>query len=123
MMDQQIKMIQKQLQSLEEQVIEIMDIKESLEQLRTVKVDQELLVPVSTGIFMKVKAMDTSRLQVNVGYNINAEKSIDETRELMDSQLQEIEKHHNDMSNELKKFLEHAKNLENELMGLMQENV
>jgi prefoldin alpha subunit len=122
MLDQQIKQIQKHLQTLEGQIDEIMAIKDALDDVQDVKEGTEILVPVSNGIFVKAIVKDTKRLQVNVGFNVNVEKSVEETQQLMNEQLKEIHQQHDTISVQLQESMMKAGALEKELID-MTENV
>lgn len=122
MLDQQIKQLQKHMQNLDAQIDEIMAIKQALDEIKEVKEGTEILVPITNGIFIKALAKDTTVMHVNVGFNTNVEKSVEETKKLMNDQMMEVHKQHDMVSMQLQDYLLKAKRLEEELMQLT-ENV
>lgn len=92
MLDQQLKQTQKQMQLLEEQLVEIIYTQQSLEELKNVQKDTEILVPVSSGIFTKARLEEPGELVVNVGASTAVTKSINSTKEMLGRQIDEVQK-------------------------------
>jgi prefoldin alpha subunit len=90
-LEQQTSQIEQQLQTVEQQLQEAENIKGSLDDLKEVKQGSELLVPVSSGIFMKAKISSKDKVIVNVGSDVLVGKGLDGAKQLMDKQKKEIE--------------------------------
>ncbi|MBI5389449.1 prefoldin subunit alpha [Candidatus Woesearchaeota archaeon] len=88
--EQQMKAMQQQLEAVDTQMQEIMAVKESLSQLKNVKPQSPIKVPLTNGIFIEGKITDTNALYVNVGANVVVKKDIAGATSMMDEQLHEI---------------------------------
>jgi len=121
MLEKQIIQAQKQIQSLENQIIEINIIKQGLGDLETKEKDTEILTPISNGIFVKATLKDNNTLLVNVGANIVVEKNIEDTKKLLDHQLEEIKKFQARLISDFQKMNERMLRYEKELNELISE--
>ena len=90
MLDSQARMISQQLEGVDSSILEIEYLKNSLDELKLVKKDSEILAPMSNGIFVKASIHNVDKLLVNVGNNVVVEKSIEETKVLLDEQAKEM---------------------------------
>ncbi len=115
MVDQQMQQFQKQLQSLDEQIMEIAYTKQSLDELNNVEKGRDILVPISSGIFMKAKVEETNDLLVNVGSNTSVKKSLEDTKKLLEKQQEEIAGLHSQINENMQKLGTKAMELEKEL--------
>jgi len=120
-LEQQIKQVQKQIQVLENQLMEISTVTESLDELQQVNEGTEILIPISNGIFTKASLKDNKELIVNVGANVAVNKKIPETKKLMDTQQEEIKKMHEHMNSELEKLAVKATVIEKELATMVED--
>lgn len=116
MLDEQVKMMHKQLQAYEEQQMEIMSVKNAIEDLGKAKPGAEILVPLSPGIFVKGSLIDNRHLNINVGAGIVVEKSLAEGQTLLDKQANDVERARLNVLNETEKIIEQAKKIEKELL-------
>ncbi len=121
LIDQQIRQIQKQLQDLENQIIEIMYVQQSLDELKNVKNGTEILVPVSNGIFAKAALKENNDLLVNVGANTVVEKDVDSVKKMLETNINEIKKLEQYFLQELQKLGLQATSIEKEMNSLMSE--
>ncbi len=90
MLSSQIRQLQKAMQMLEEQSLEIQAVSESLDTLKDSKKGTEILIPVTSGIFMKGSIEDTANLVVSVGSNVAVSKDLDSTKKLLEERQKEI---------------------------------
>ena len=56
------------------------------------KKDTEVLVPLAGGIFFRARMNDGQKFLVNVGSNTVVERSVEETKKLVERQLEEVGK-------------------------------
>ena len=91
-MEQHLGQYQKQLEKIESQFQDVKAVEEGLGDFDKKAEGDEILVPISNGIFAKAKLTDDKSLLVNVGSNIVVQKSVDGTKELLDDQRKEIDK-------------------------------
>ena len=119
MLDQHIKQMQKQLEMVTHQLIELNATSSSLDEFRKIGPGKEIFVPLSSGIFAKAGIKDTSELLVNIGANVAVKKDIDSTKKLIQSQMEEIRKIQKQMVDELEKLTSHAAQLEMQLQSFV----
>ena len=119
MLDQQIKQLQKQLEAITHQLMELNATSYALDEFRNVGSGKEVFVPLSSGIFAKAIVKDTSDLLVNVGANVVVKKDIASTKKLIQSQMEEIKKIHAQIVGELEKLTNRAAHVEIELQKMM----
>lgn len=89
-LSQNIKQTQEQIQQISMQIEELGSTQQALEDLPESKLDSELLVPLSAGIFVKAGLKANDKIVLNVGAGTAVEKSIEETKELVDKQKMEL---------------------------------
>ncbi len=94
---QQIQLFDQQFQQLDNQGSEFASVLETLSELPNAQNNNEILVPISSGIFVKAKLQEKNKLLVNVGSSVVTEKSVEDTKKLIESQLVEIENLRNQM--------------------------
>ena len=93
-LDQRIKQIQKHLEVLTSQIMEMSGTSSSLDEFNKIKKGKEIFVPLSSGIFAKATLNDTSELLVNVGANTVVTKDVQSAKKLINSQVDEMKKLH-----------------------------
>ncbi len=120
-LDQRIKQIQKHLEVLTNQIMEMTATSNSLDEFDKLKKDKELFVPLSSGIFAKATLNDTSELLVNVGSNVVVTKNISSAKKLIIDQIEEMKKLQRRMIEDLEKMAERAGNLEVQLQNMVSE--
>ena len=120
-LDQRIKQIQKQLEMLTNQIMDMTGTSNSLEEFDKIKKDKEIFVPLSSGIFAKATLKDNSEVLVNVGANTVVTKNIPSAKKLINNQIEEMKILHRRMVEDLEKMAERAGNLEMQLQKLVSE--
>ena len=91
-LQEQIEQISHHVGLLNQQNIDIDISKEALQDIEKTKIGNEILAPIANGIFVKSTLQDNQKLVVNVGANVNIEKTIPEVIELLEKQKVEITK-------------------------------
>lgn len=112
----QIGQIQKQIQQIDNNVMEIDFIKASLDDLKKMKKGSEIFAPIANGIFIKANLKETDELAVNVGGSTVVNKNIEQTKKLLDDQVKEISKSRKEMMESLEKLSKQAASMEKEIM-------
>lgn len=121
MVDQQIKSLREQIESLEGQLGELQKLKLSLDSLETMKTDSESFVPLSSGVYLKGKITDNSVLLMNVGAGVMVEKPLKEGKEIVETQINELIELRSVMATNVNTLIDRAKNLQKEVMALAEE--
>ncbi|MCP3683044.1 MAG: prefoldin subunit alpha [bacterium] len=123
MLGSQLKQLQGQLQTAEEQTVDLRTVMDGLSELKNTKSGGELLAPISEGIFVQGTVNNTSELIINVGADICVKKSVGDVSNLLCTRLDEIKAHRDNLVKQMETMAEMAGNLEVELTRLAQKNV
>jgi prefoldin alpha subunit len=118
--EQQIRMLQEQLQSVEQTSLDLQNLDLGLDDLKSSK-DKEILAQVGRGIFVKAKVLSED-LIVDIGGKNFVTKSIENTKEIINSQVGKLSEIKEDLENELEKinseitnvFMEHQEKMASE---------
>ena len=119
MLEQHINQLQKQLEAVTHQLIELSVTSNSLDEFNKIDAGKEIFVPLSSGIFAKANIKNTSELLVNVGANVAVKKDVPSTKKLIQNQIEEITKIQKQMIDELEKLTNHAAQIEMQLQKLV----
>lgn len=121
MLEQQIKHLEKQSNTLKNHLLELISTTQSLEEIKNVEEKTEILVPISTGIYAKAELKDKNSFIVNVGANIAATKDLESTKKIISEQIKEISEVHENVAQELQRHLEKAASMEEEINKIASE--
>lgn len=116
LLDQQIKQVQQQLQTVATQLNELAYSIQSLDDFSKVKPGAEIFVPVVTGVFVKAELKDSKNVNINVGSNVAVNKSIDDSKILLEDQFKELENIQLKLSNDAQKMVIQAQMLQQQIM-------
>jgi len=116
-----IKQLQRQIQMLEEQFMNMQVVKSSLDELAEVKVNSPILVPVADGIFCKATLQDNKELLMNIGGSIAVKKGIPDAKEYIDERLEELKKNREEMTGQLASVVEQTQKLQDKFNSLVKE--
>jgi len=114
--EQQMGQIQGQLQVVDQQVIELQNTKVAVQDLKHADISSNLWAPISQGIFVQAELKDNKKLLVNVGSDILVKKKISETKELLDSQIEEIQKAHTHLLETMQQLSTQGQAIQKELL-------
>jgi prefoldin alpha subunit len=120
-LEQQIKQLQQQLEKMEAQTAEIAAVEQSLTDIGKAKQGDEILVPVSGGLFFRATVKDSNHFLVNVGNNVVVEKDVEGAKQLVSDQAKEIDKYKDQVTQQLAKQLEEHQEAEKELKKLIED--
>ncbi|MFH1052804.1 MAG: prefoldin subunit alpha [Candidatus Woesearchaeota archaeon] len=113
--DQQIKETQKQFESIDNHNDNIISVVEALDELKGKKEGTEILVPITSGIFLKAKLADSNNVILNVGSSVMVEKTNEKTKEILDYQVKEMENLKKSLGERINELIEKAIKLQSEL--------
>lgn len=119
MVDQQIRQLQRQLEAVTQQMMELSATSNSLDEFHKISAGKEVFVPLSPGIFAKAGINDVSELLVNVGANVVVKKDVPSAKRLIQKQVEEIKKVQQQIIAELEKMAIRAASLEMQLQSLV----
>ena len=118
MLEEQMKEIHKQAQVVEQQLVELTTTTQSLEDFKKTNKGDEILVPISSGIFAKTGLKDNKEFLVNVGADTIVKKDIDSTKKLIEKQAEEMRELHAKVNMQMQRLALHASSIEKELKEL-----
>jgi len=109
MFEQQIRLLQEQLQSVEQAVMNLSDINLGLDEL-VGKTNSEILAPIGRGIFVKAKLLSED-LTVDIGGKNFVKKSIPETQKILKEQVNKLNGIREELNEEMEKINEEVTNI------------
>ena len=102
--EQQIRMIQQQLQAVEQAIVDLGSLNLELDELIGKK-DSEILSPVGRGIYAHAN-LTSEELLVDIGGKNLVKKSIPETKELLKEQIGKLDRIKDELNEEMEKINE-----------------
>lgn len=114
-LDQTIRQLQQQLSILDQQLFELQRLNESLDEISKVNPNSEILTPLGAGIFIKTQLKDNKEVFMNVGSNIVTKKTIEESKKIINEQLQKIKLTISEMEEEITHATINAANIQQEI--------
>jgi len=115
MISNSIKQLEQQNVSLDNQLMELAHTSQGLIDMKDVKKGNEILVPISAGIYAKAELKEEGNFIVNVGADIAVKKNIVDTKMIIDGQMEEIGNLKEKISLELQKSADKASLMEKEM--------
>lgn len=115
LIDAQVNQIQKQIQLLDNQLMELDMINASLDDFGEIKAGTEILTSLAPGIYTKAELKDNEELIVNVGSNVVVKKNISETKRMINNQMDEMRKLQEQVIAELNRLILKANSIEQEI--------
>jgi prefoldin alpha subunit len=92
MMENTVQVLEQRLQLLDANIAELRLAQGSLEDLKDVEPDSNLLVPVGGGVFMNARLGELGKVIVGIGADVSVEMEYDKALEDVGGRLQEMEK-------------------------------
>src|SRR3989344_3559872 len=89
-LNMQIKNVQEQFISLQQQLNELNNLEVSLTELKDVKNNKEIFSVLGSGVFVKSKLIDNENVLVNVGDGVLVKKKLNEALDLVKLQANNI---------------------------------
>ncbi len=102
MFEQQIRMIQEQMQAVEQAILELGGLNLGLDELIGKK-DNEIMASIGRGIYAKAQLL-SEELLVDIGNKNFVKKSIPETKKILQGQIKKLEKVREDLNEEMEKI-------------------
>jgi prefoldin alpha subunit len=115
LLKQQVEAIENQIGELESRTNELIIVQQSINELKGQK-GKDILVPIGSGVLLKGSLVSDTEMLVELGANIVTEKSAKDTVEIIESQIQEIDRIKNQMRVDLVRFVTEMEKLEPEIM-------
>jgi len=114
-LDEEIKTLNMHLENIDAQLAELNSSKDIVNKISELKKGEEIRMPITSGIYVKAKLDDTSKLMVNVGGNVTVEKTPKEVTKILDSQLLELAKYRENIVDQMKVFIIRIEEIQKEV--------
>lgn len=121
MLEEQLKQVQEQVQTIKKQQEELEGIREALDYLSKTTTGTELLVPVSSGIFVKASITETKNVLMNVGDGVVVPKSMNDAVALISKQKEELSSYLDTLQQNLQLLVLYHERIETELQQIVQQ--
>ncbi len=89
---EQLKQFRAFFEELSNKGTEITGIIEALDEIKDTKKGKKLLVPIASGIFLSTELIDPNQVIVNVGSEVCVNRSVDDTKSMLQKRLADVEK-------------------------------
>lgn len=119
MLEEQLQEMQKQAQMLEKQLAEQIATAQSMEEFKKAKKGDEVLVPISSGVFIKAELKEKNSFLVNVGADTIVKKDIDTTKKMIEKQAQDMQELQGKMQMQMQKLGMQATVIQKEMQELV----
>jgi prefoldin alpha subunit len=120
-LQQQAKLMQEQLGTLEKQTGELETVKDTLTSIEKGNGNEDVLIPLGSGVFIKGMLKGNERIVMNVGADLVVEKSISDALKLVDEQVEKMGDIKGTISQEINDIMMNLQKLQVELQKAQQE--
>lgn len=114
-LDARLKELEQALTLVEKNIAELQQSKQTLEEIKKLKKNNEMLSLVGFGIFARTSILDNEKVLINVGSNVVCKKSIDEARKLIEKKLEQALSIYSQLFSEIERINEAIQKIESEL--------
>ena len=122
LLEQELKQLQQKKEIIENQLEEFITLGENLRQIKTLKEGSNMNTPIGSGIFLKSELKDNSNVLVNIGSSIVIERPVDEAREAVKKQSEDLKDMQGKIEKELTQKIEMTTALHREITEISQKN-
>ncbi|MBS3150591.1 prefoldin subunit alpha [Candidatus Woesearchaeota archaeon] len=114
-LSQNLQNIQAQMQKLDSNLDEFQVLRKSLDELKKINRDTEIIIPLGQGVFTRGRITEKNNLLNLVGAEIAVEKSIDETKESVSGQINSLMKVRVELESEMAKGVEKIQKIQSQI--------
>lgn len=114
-LDSRIKELEQNLTLLEKQIAELQSCLLSLDELKNIKKDTEMLSPISPGVFTKSKLVNNSEVIVDIGAKVLCKKTVNGAKEIIQNKLNQALEIHDKLVKEITKLVQEVSKFEKEI--------
>jgi len=108
---QQIEQMQQQFTQIQHQMMELVKVNDTLEELKKSDDQREILIPLGAGIFVNGNVSNPKNLITNIGMQTAVNKSVDEVNKLVKEQIQQLNEYTQQIKDEISKLALHQQNI------------
>ncbi len=118
MVSEQLERLRKQLHSTDDKLGQVDFVIASLQEFGTVQAQQEILIPITDGVFAKAILQDTKELFVNVGAGTVVNKDVPSTIQMLERQKVKLSEYRTRLAGVIEKFYEKTESLQAEMRAI-----
>lgn len=115
MADKQLEQLKEHLERLDRQLSEVVAMRKSLEDFKELDGKEELMVPITNGVFAKAHLDSKNKVHVNVGEGVIVDKTIDQAIALITTQLNQMASYREQVLEQFNSLIQKAEGLAREL--------
>ncbi|MEK6963728.1 MAG: prefoldin subunit alpha [Nanoarchaeota archaeon] len=115
MADKQLEQLKEHLERLDRQLSEVAAMRKSLEEFKELEGQEELMVPITNGVFAKAQLKSKDKVHVNVGEGVIVDKTIDQAITLITTQLNQMANYREQVLDQFNSWIQKAEGLAKEL--------
>ena len=115
-LSQQVQQTEQELQKLETKRQDLEKVKENIKEISKIE-NQETLIPIENGIFIKGKIEKTDKLIIGIGSNILTEKTVEQTEQIVTKKQKEIEETIKKTIKNLEQIHQQGQEIQKQMLG------
>lgn len=118
MVSEQLERLRTQLHSTDDKLAQVDFVISSLREFSTVHGEQEILIPITDGVFAKAVIKDTTELLVNVGAGAVVDKDVPGAIQMLEKQKLKLAEYRTRLAEVIDKFYEKTQALQAEMRAI-----
>ncbi len=109
--DKQLGQLKDHLERLDKQLTEVVGMRKALEEFKELDGQEELKVPITSGIFASATLTSSKTVGVNVGNGVVVDKTIDQAIGMISSQLSQMAQYREQVLEQFNQLIQKAEGL------------
>ena len=100
-LEEQIERLTQQVQLIATSIINLENTNITVENIKTMEVGQEILIPTGNIAFLKGKIVNVNKIIINLGSDVFADVTIDSAKKIINNRLEDLQKTQTALRNRL----------------------
>ncbi|GEM_PF-1572219 len=117
-LNQQMQQLHQQSQILEQQRTELLGLSQNLDELDKIKSKSKMYAPLGGGLYVEGMITETKKVLTNVGAGVVVPKTIEETKQIIEEQIDDLQKVIGTVEKRVQEFMKKGQALHKEMMAL-----
>ena len=109
-LEAKLKELEEQLMMIERQINELQVCSIAIDDLKNVKIDSEMLVPINPGVFIRARLSNNEDIIINTGAKVFAKKNSKEAKDFIQEKLDKAIEIHNNIMEQINAIVESVNN-------------
>lgn len=109
-LEAKLKELEEQLMMVERQINELQICSMAIDELKNVKIDSEMLVPINPGVFVKARLANNEDIIIDTGAKVFAKKNNKEAKDFIQEKLERAIEIHNNIMGQINAIVESVNN-------------